>query len=96
MRMYLRTTNRARRFARESARVCFENKWQPMRSRRCANEHCACAKSYPSFADFREVTIDSRSLGTDLEDTVNIIKSKSFLVLLIIHINCEPIKEMRI
>lgn len=78
--------NRARRFASESARVCFEDEWQPMRSRHCANERCARAKSNPSFAEFREVTIDSRGLGTDLGDTlIDIIKNKpSFLRVLLI------------
>lgn len=33
-----RARARAQRFASESARVCFEDEWQPMRSRRCANE----------------------------------------------------------
>jgi len=30
VRMYIRTTNRARRFAGESARVCFEDEWHAL------------------------------------------------------------------
>lgn len=46
-----RTTDRAQRLASESARVCFEDEWQPVRSRRCANERCARAKSNRSVAE---------------------------------------------
>ena len=73
-RVHIRTTNRARRFARESARVCFEDEWQPMRSRRCANERCACVNSNPSFAGFRERHDRASRLDTDLGDALDIIE----------------------
>lgn len=56
-----RTADRAQRFASESARVCFQDEWQPVRSRRCVNECCA-AKSNPSVVEFRKITIESVSM----------------------------------
>lgn len=70
---YARRIVRGDSLANQRAFV-FEDDWQPMRSRRCANERCACVNSNPSFVGFRERHDRVSRLDIDLGDTLDIIE----------------------